>query len=171
MAKIKKFYILMIFAFLSCNKPEKKDTSVDWQKLVLISEHDTYVRIENNTDTSIVNVYHAGSFFNPLPKGAKVKVDTLKVYFTKTEKDTIFSLAKDLITNPVKARHFCTDFVGTLQLYIYYNEQFEQKANYSSVCDWTALSDKTVSLHNILRKRIKNIFLGEGGGAVSHTSN
>jgi hypothetical protein len=170
MQQIARKYFLFILLFLGCHRAEKKDVA-DWQKLTLISERNTYIRIENGTDTSIVNVYHIGSFFNPLPKGAKVKVDTFKVYFTKDEKDTIFSLTRDLIVNPINAHHFCTEYVGSLQLYIYFNEQLEQRVFYSSVCDWTRLSDKTIRLHNILRNRIKNVFLGEGGGAVSHVSN
>jgi len=145
----------------ACKQPADLVSSQPWSELTIFSEHDTQIAIYNNTDTSVVKVYHNGSFFSPLPKGEKVKVDTIKVFFTKTEKDTIFSLVNDLILHPAQTKMFCTEYVGSLDLMVNYGNQFRQTAKYSSVCNWTTLSDKTRRLHDILRSRIKKIYLGE----------
>ena len=155
-----------------CIHHEHKDVELAaWSSLTIVSEEDTQITINNDGDTSMVNVYHRGSFFAPLPKNTKVKVNTFKVYFTKAEKDTLFSLVKDLIEHPAKTSNFCTEYVGSLGLMIVYGEQFKQRGEYSSVCDWTILSDKTKHLHDVLRRRIKSIYLGEGEAATSHVSN
>ncbi|MES2107131.1 MAG: hypothetical protein V4577_00190 [Bacteroidota bacterium] len=153
--------LLIMVTGLSCKPAVKRDVSGLWERLLIISEHDVQIHISNDNDTSVVNVYHSGSFFQPLPKNAKVKIDTLKVFFSKVEKDTIFSLVQDLITNPAHSKNFCTEFIGSLDLRVSYGEQFIQSAKYSSVCDWNTLSDKTKRLHDILRSRIKNVYLGE----------
>jgi hypothetical protein len=153
---------LFLLIGIGCKQAVNQIVANPWSVLRIISEEDTQITINNDDDTSMVNVYHRGSFFAPLPKGTKVKVDTFKVYFTKTEKDTIFSLVEDLILHPAKTNKFCTEYVGSLDLIIVYGEQFKQRGEYSSVCDWNILSDKTKRLHDILRRRIKSIYLGEG---------
>jgi len=153
--------LLIMVTVLSCKPAVKRGSSTLWDRLLIISEHDVQIHISNDNGTSMVNVYHSGSFFQPLPKNAKVKIDTLKVFFTEAEKDTIFSLVQDLITNPARSKNFCTEFVGSLDLRVSYGKQFIQSAKYSSVCDWNTLSDKTKRLHDMLRSRIKNVYLGE----------
>jgi|GEM_PF-2285608 len=165
------FFALFLLALIGCKQVVDKVSENPWSVLRIISEEDTQITINNDDDTSMVNVYHRGSFFAPLPKNKKIKIDTFKAYFTKAEKDTIFSLVKDLIQQPAKTSKFCTDYVGSLDLMIVYGEQFKQRGEYSSVCDWNVLSDKTKQLHDILRRRIKNVYLGEGGAATSHVSN
>jgi hypothetical protein len=163
--------VLFLLVATACKQVVNQTAANPWSTLAILSEENTQIIINNNDDTSMVNVYHRGSFFAPLPKNAKVKVDTFKVYFTKAEKDTLFSLVKDLILHPAKTNKFCTEYIGSLNLVIVYGEQFKQRGEYSSVCDWNVLSDKTKQLHDILRRRIKNVYLGEGGAATSHVSN
>jgi len=164
-------FILFLLVGIGCKQVVNQIPASPWSVLRIVSEEDTYITINNDDDTSMVNIYHRGSFFAPLPKNAKVKVDTFKVYFNKAEKDTLCSLVKELIQHPAKTNKFCTEYVGNLDLIIVYGEQFTQQGEYSSVCDWTILSDKTKHLHDLLRRRMKNIYLGEGGAAISHVSN
>lgn len=84
----------------------------------------------------------------------------MKAYFTIAEKDTIFLLAKALILNPAKTPKKCTEFVGHLELDVDYG-QFRQYCEYTSVCNWNMLSDTTKHLHDILKRKIKNVYLGE----------
>jgi len=151
--------LLAIFLSVACKQPVDKSTPA-WDYLTIVSERSTKITIGNDRDSSIVKIYHNGSFFSPLPKGEKVKVDTVKVFFTKAEKDTVFSLVNDLIVHPVATKRSCTEFVGKLELSINYG-QFQQSGTYTSVCDWTQLSDKTQHLHMILKRKLKNIYLGE----------
>jgi hypothetical protein len=172
-----KYILLLFFACLilvnnSCNFKEKEDikqiSDDSWSTLTIVSEHRTVITFVNNNDTSIVKIHHIGSIFTPRPK--KIIIDTIKAYFTKAEKDTLFNLAKEIVSHPVVNTRHCTDFVGDLDIFINYGD-VRQQINYAGVCDWNTLSDRTMQLHNLLRKRIKNVFLGEGGSATSHVEN
>lgn len=151
----------MLVLCVGCKQHVEEVSLQQWSELTIFSEHDIQITIDNDTDTSVVKVYHIGSFFAPLPKGSKIKVDTIKVFFTRNEKDSIFSLVNNLIIHPTKTKGFCTEYVGSLELVIDYGNQFKQMAKYSSVCNWNLLSDKTRQLHDILKSRIKGIYLGE----------
>ncbi len=153
--------VSMLVLSMGCKQHIEEEASQSWSNLTIFSERDTRITMGNDADSSVVTVYHRGSFFAPLPKGEKMKVDTIKAFFTRAEKDTIFSLVHNLITHPAKTKGFCTEFVGSLELLIDYGNQFKQIAKYSSVCNWNSLSDKTMRLHDILRSKIKKIYLGE----------
>lgn len=156
------FFTVSILLGEGCKQrdlPQNPDRS--WDKITITSEFDTDITIVDDDDSSTVNVYHNGTFWKPLPKNTKIKIDTLEVQFTRAEKDTIFSLAKDLIEHAAITNKFCTEYVGSLKLNIQYSPSFSKSCEYSSTCNWTTLSDKTKHLHDILRRRIKNIYLGE----------
>jgi len=136
-------------------KPFQVDST--WSALVIVAEGDQQIEINNfDNDSSRVFIYHHGSFFAPVPKN-KWCTDTLVARFTKAEKDTLVYLAKDLIINHVTATNFCTEYVGSLRLTIRY-KQFTLNGEYSSVCNWTTLSDKTLKLYKILKRRIKVVY-------------
>ncbi|OIQ66917.1 hypothetical protein GALL_515110 [mine drainage metagenome] len=149
----------------SCIYHEHKDVELAlWSTLTIESEESTEVRINNDDDTSTVVVYHVGSFFSPKPK--KIKIDSIKIYFTPAEKDTIANLSKELISKPVKLRGGCTDFVGDLKIAVYYGAykapgSVRQSIEYSGVCNWNTLSATTIQLHRILKRKMKKIYLGE----------
>jgi len=166
------FLVLVCLAAIigGCNQQENKDKGKDkasWSTLSIESEESIEVKINNNDDTSIVIVYHSGSFFSPRPqKPQKIKIDTTKIYFTPAEKDSIANLSKELISNPVKSKGGCTDFVGDLQIALYYGVykdpgSVRQSIEYSGVCNWNTLSANTIKLHSILKRKMKNIYLGE----------
>jgi hypothetical protein len=158
--KYTPFFILtLLFLSVGCKQQANQADTVPWNTLTIISEGSTEIIINNYDDTSMIKIYPIVTIFMPRPK-KKLKVDTVKAYFTLAEKDTLFKLAKDLIFNPVKTHGRCTEFIGHLELSINYG-QFRQYGEYSSVCNWNTLSDKTMKLHNMLKKRIKGIYLGE----------
>lgn len=109
-------------------------------------------------DSSSVRDSNTGSFLNPTKQTATKK---LRVFFTQAEKDTIFNLSRQIITAPVNNnRNYCTDFVGSLSIVIHYYS-FIQQGKYSGVCNWNKLSPQTIHLHQILRRKIKEVYLGE----------
>src|SRR6185437_616879 len=142
-----KYTILLFLSVLmvniGCKQKTHSLTPLAWSTITIVSEYSTVITINNENDTSMVDIAHTGSFFSPLPKNTKVKVDTIKAYFTVAEKDTLFSLVKQLITEPVNTNKFCTEYVGSLELIIDYGRQFKQIGMYSSVCNWNVLSDTT----------------------------
>lgn len=159
-----RFVIILTFAILlliglGC-KQKVINTNVnrDWTSLTIDEEdHRTVITINNQDDTSDVRFNDFEGFFTGFHK---TKTDSLKTYFTLAEKDTIFSLIENIISNPVKAKHACTDFVGDVELTIYYGEfkapgTCKQSIAYSGVCNWDSLSAKTAQLSALLNKKIR----------------
>jgi hypothetical protein len=171
-----KKIILLVFLYIfvintGCNFHNEKNNPAtpNWNTLTIESEERTVITINNDDDTSAVIVYHAGSFFSPLPKSSKIKIDTIKAYFSLAEKDTIFNIAKEIMSNPIK-KAGCTDYVGDLKIVIDYGGfsdglkmpgSFRQSIEYSGVCNWNKLSRETMQLHKILKRKMKKDYLGE----------
>ena len=146
--------LLLVSSFMICActpSVTKQTSSIAWQQLIIKSEGFLTIVIGNDSDSSTVYVHHGGSFFAPVKK---VTTDTMKVFFTKNEKDSLALLSHNLIVDPAKTKGMCTEYVGYLKLELQ-NGQVTQTGEYVSVCDWTKLSDTTRRLNNILNKRIK----------------
>ena len=84
----------------------------------------------------------------------------MKTYFTPAEKDTIFNLVEDIISKPISNHKTCTDFLGDIELTVYYRSFREpgsckQSIAYSGVCNWDTLSIKTKQLSALLKRKIK----------------
>jgi hypothetical protein len=59
----------------------------NWTTLVIKSEDETVITLNNDSDTTMVKNYNRGSIFVGFHKA---KIDSLKAYFTKVEKDSLF---------------------------------------------------------------------------------
>jgi hypothetical protein len=137
------------------NRQNNSLTAYTWNTLTIVSEKNEVITINNYNDTSTIKYYDKGSFFTGWHK---VKIDSMKTYFSMAEKDTLYKLAKDIIANPINKKRYpyCTEFVGNLKLVIDYNNgSFRQSGEYNNVCRWDTLSPKTVQLNKILQRRIK----------------
>ncbi|MEZ2338643.1 hypothetical protein AB6735_23545 [Mucilaginibacter sp. RCC_168] len=156
-----KLLIILIFisTFITACNFKKNDISKSeadqpWNELTIIDDHRIVTTINNDNDSSIVRIYHTGSIFTPRPK--KLVIDTLKAWFTKSEKDTLAYLTKEIILNPISTTNYCTEFVGSVEMKISYG-QFKLSGEYDSVCDWTILSDRTKKLNSILQRQLKTL--------------
>jgi len=152
-------FIIMLLVGLGCKqKTTDIPTNHDWTSLI-INEEDHYevITINNKDDTSDVRLNDYGSIFTGFHKA---KVDSTKTHFTAAEKDTIFSLVEEIISKPVKPKCACTDFVGDIDLTIYYASykemgSYKQSIAYNSICRWDTLSTQTRQLHALLTRKIK----------------
>jgi hypothetical protein len=154
---ITSLLLYILIGTASCNLNKSSDEfsiSRPWNSLTIIDDQRIVFIINNDLDSSTVEVHNIGSIFSPAPK--EKLIDTFKVYFTKPEKDTLAYLTQKLIINPPKIKSFCTEFVGTIELKIDYG-QFKQYGKYDSVCDWSLLSDQTKQLSKILKRNFKKI--------------
>jgi hypothetical protein len=151
-------FSLVVFSLICCQTKTKKHENKieDWGYLRITLDHHRSINFINHdpSDSTIVKTYSSGSFFAPVKN---VKIKTEQFAFTQSEKDSIYSLVKEMVVHPITPKKFCTDFVGRIEINIVYNEQVTQSCIYTSVCDWTTLSDKTLRLHAILQKRIKDL--------------
>jgi hypothetical protein len=150
------FILVTFFIIGGCNHPANQSVSNSWSTLIITSEHREVIRINNDDDTTIVKYNDFGSFFTGYHK---VKVDSLKTYFTRAEKDSLFRLSQEIIANPVKPKRGCTEFIGDIELVIDYGTYGDpgacrQSIEYNGVCEWDTLSEKAMRLSKILYKKI-----------------
>lgn len=102
----------------------------------------------------MVRFFYNSSIFYKNPREGQV--DTSYVLMKKHDRDSIALLVQQLLEVPAKPKDFCTDYVGSLYLFMRRSgDQLEQTSRYSSVCDWSKLSDTTVRLNKLLVKAIK----------------
>ena len=161
--------ICCIILFFGCHQNSANPSAL-WTELTITSEAQTEIIIYADNDTATVKIYDSGAFsFFAQPK--KHKIDTLKVIFNPGERLEIFRLARDIVATPPKSIHHCTDFVGDLDIKIYYGEECTPTFEYSGVCNWNILSDKTQALHDMLKGKMKKVFLGENDAGRSHVGN
>lgn len=150
-------FSLFISLLLGChNSVSKKENKIEgWTSLKITLENYKVIELKNSgaSDSAAVTTYLKGSIFQPIKK---VQIIKEKLFFTQAEKDTICDLASDIISHPTAPKHFCTEFVGDIQLAVSYGDQLTRSCTYESVCDWTTLSDKTLKLNAILTRRMKH---------------
>jgi len=155
------FLLITLTAGFGCHSNKATNIArvvdTDWTTLSITSEDQVQIIINKDEDTSLVINRDVGSFFTGFHKA---KIDTLKTCFTMVEKDSLFHLSDEIITVPARSKVACTDFVGDLNVTIYYGAyksrgSYSRSISYSGVCNWDTLSNKTIALHEILQRRIK----------------
>ena len=130
-----------------------------WSVLTIRLENYEEITINNIDDTSIVKFYDKGTFFGGYHK---LRIDSVKSYFTMAEKDTLYQLVEEIIAKPINPKRRCTDFVGELSLVVDYGKfqepgSYRQCADYSGICNIDSLSDGTSHLNRILERKIKKV--------------
>lgn len=154
-------FIAVMITGCTFNHPDKPVK--EWEELI-IKEHATKFIISNYDDSSKVIFYNIGSFFQPVKK---VTIDTIRVFYTRSDKDSLAMLSQSLITRPAVPRQFCTEFIGLLRITLQ-SGQVTQTVEYNSTCDWTKLSDTTMMLNRILQRGLKR---SQKSNSLSKTSN
>ncbi len=151
--------IVALFSIIvaGCHQPGKKQLSTAWTRIVILSENRTEIAIQNGDDSTKVIAADDGSFLGGYHKP---EIDSLTTFFTAEEKDTLFSLTEEIIANHVAPKSGCSDFVGELNLTIYYGRprepgSYEQTIKYNGGCNWEKLSPETEKFYSILKRRIK----------------
>ncbi|BAU53929.1 hypothetical protein [Mucilaginibacter gotjawali] len=158
-----KLFLRLIFAaFLintGCKQPVAPVDKNPWSVLTIRLENYEEITINNIDDTSKVKFYDKGTFLGGYHK---LRVDSVKSYFTMAEKDTLYQLVEEIIAKPINPKHRCTDFVGELSLVVDYGKflepgSYRQSAHYSGICNVDSLSDAASHLNKILERKIKKV--------------
>lgn len=150
----KTFMFFALVVTLSCNSNIKQPISVEdhWQYIRINDRNAVSFLIDFNNDPSEMLFYRGGGFFS---KDKKVTVDTLSSSFTQAEKDSIYLLAKELISAAPKPKLFCTELTGGLELTIVNSDQLIRSIKYRSTCDWSKISPGAKQLSDILQRHVK----------------
>jgi hypothetical protein len=157
--------VFIISTISACNNPKPVTTIRHWTKMIIVSEDDISIQFDKDNDTARVITYH---ILAPLMKdGKRIKPDTTAVVFNHADIDSLSNVANAIVLNPPDTKAGCTDFVGDLSIRLFYGGYKEpgyylRSVEYSGVCNWNRLSDKTQQLHDILKKNIHKVYLGEG---------
>jgi len=156
---------LIIFVISACNNHKPVTTTRHWTKMIIVSEDNISIQFDKGNDTARVIYYH---ILSPLMKnGKRIKLDTAAVVFNHADIDSLSNVANAIMLNPPVAKVGCTDFVGDLSIRLFYGGYKEpgsylRSVEYSGVCNWNRLSDKTQQLRDILEKNMRKFYLGKG---------
>jgi len=156
--KLLSLLSLTILAFYSCqNTPAK--TMADpgrWNKLTIGFKNSEIIISNLDTTASLRNVLNYKKFTqdnSTTYTSDKIEETTIKI--TSKEKDSIYKWAKKLISEPIKPKTFCTDYVGKLFLDIEVDEQVTYSCRYNSICEWSTMNTETLKLHKLLSNKFK----------------
>ncbi len=144
----------------SCNDSKKNSSKIDkqepkWDKITLRSDFQS-INIYSDRDSIISNTWELkDSLGEP---GEVWHIQTNKkqerIYLEPTSKDTIHSLVMDMITKPVFTNQSASCYVGNIRICVQ-SDNTELCCRYSSVGDWTTVSENTRKLYTILSSKTR----------------
>ncbi|TWR27081.1 hypothetical protein FPZ42_08595 [Mucilaginibacter achroorhodeus] len=142
----------------ACRCPHNKSKNTEaWNNLTVVDNHNVVFNIYNDDDSTTV-MHRKGA--GPFSHSHKNFIDTIKIKFTPVERDSIYKLAKAIITNPQQRISGCTDYVGSIVLMIDYGAykspgSYRLTGEYSGVCKWDTLSIACATLNKLLYRHVK----------------
>ena len=137
------FPLLLLFICACTSRTDRgklrQNIPVQWQYLTL-EFNDTVIQLTPFMDTLEVTTFKKG---------------VQKYQINKTEKESLFAQANELIDFKEQPKCFCTDYVGKLKVQIRYNSQLLKEVSFSSICDWQELNDNTNGIDQLLKKVVR----------------
>jgi hypothetical protein len=159
-----KYWILMFFPFLitfSCDKSEKikpviekfevKDFQI-WNTLEIQTSYQTLTIFNSSDSADYQNITYDDGIYDIPPRYNNKKIESRKIYFSKTEKDSLAKFIFRSVTAPKFTNAFATDYVGNVKLKF-------SKINMSLVCEyqsvghWNEVSDNTRKIYDIIKSK------------------
>lgn len=147
-------------SIISCakekNTENEENLNIRWEELEIntriekitisrFSDSADYVRNPNNIA------------FKILREDGKVdieKIEQKKIYFSKSEKDSLAKLIFESVTDPKFTNVLATDYAGSVILK-YDTGNTKLICEYNSVGDWSSVSDITKKIYEILSKKVE----------------
>lgn len=157
MGEMYKRYIIYFFTVLLCTCCNKlSDNKVKHEGVtdlfilfqsatIIVRNYEDSIQLESwdKRDSVTTN----GIYYIP------VNLEKRSSSLSKIEKDSISSWVQKLASYPVKPAKFCTDYVGYVKFVVRYSSQVEQSCKYTSVCEWDSLSNETIKLNKLIKKK------------------
>lgn len=81
--------------------------------------------------------------------------EMLRYPINKAELDSLFKQANELLNFKKQPERICTDYVGSLHIWIRYNSQVVKKVSFTSICDWRKLNAHTTRIDQLFKKIVE----------------
>ena len=157
-------YLFLIFPvlliFVSCNDVKKEDAEIlnkapNWNVITLKSDLQS-IKIHFEYDSLISTSWRLKDSLSEQGERYRFRTEIKQevIYLDPKCKDSLYLLVKDLISNPVYTDQSATCYVGSLNACIQ-SQNTEICCNYSSVGNWTTISESTKKIYQILSRKIK----------------
>lgn len=155
------FRILTLFLMsliLSChekqNKKKVENLNSNWEKLeintisekILISKFSDSAEYEQNPNNITFKIVPGNG------KTEQEKIVKKKIYFTKSEKDSLAKYIYMSVTEPKFTNVLATDYVGNVMLK-YDTGNTKLTCEYNSVGDWSVVSDVIRKIYELISKK------------------
>ncbi|MCO4304994.1 hypothetical protein [Riemerella anatipestifer] len=158
-----KFRILLIFfafTILSCKNEKRLEKteilSNNWEELEINTRIEKIV-ISKFSDSAEYERNPNNIAFKILREDGKVDVEKIvrkKIYFSKSEKDSLTKYIYESVTKPKFTNILATDHAGSVILK-YDTGNTKLICEYHSVGDWSAVSDITKKIYEMLSKKVE----------------
>ena len=158
--KIRILIILFALTLLSCNKEKKIEIAENlnprWEELEINTRIEKIV-ISRFSDSAEYERNSNSIAFKILPEDGKIIEEEIvrkKIYFSKSEKDTLAKYIFESVTQPKFTNIIATEKAGSVILR-YDTGNTKLICEYNSVGDWSAVSDVTRKIYELLSKKIE----------------
>ena len=160
MKKYLFFIFPVILIFVSCNDVKKEDKEIlnkvpNWNIITLKSDLQS-IKIHFEFDSLISTSWRLKDSLSEQGERYWIRTEIKQEikYLDPKCKDSLYLLVKNLITNPVYTDQSASCYVGSLNACIQ-SQNTEICCNYSSVGNWTTISESTKKIYQILSRKIK----------------
>lgn len=154
----------MIFSFLilfSCEKSEKIAPKIGrsqikkfqiWQKLEIQTDYQTLIILNSSDSADYQNVIYDDEIYDIPPKYNNKKIENRKIYFSRTEKDSLAKFIYKSVTAPKFTNVFVTDYVGNVKLK-FIKTNMSLVCEYQSIGNWSEVSDDTKKIYDLIKNK------------------
>lgn len=150
--------IILFILITSCSKKVEhtyKDTSYQkWENLEVETRYQT-IKISKFSDSAeYENVVYKKGIYDIPPKYEIDKKQKYKVYFSKSEKDSLAKYIYESVTNPKLTNILATDYVGNVKLK-FDRENMNLICEYKSVGKWNEVSQNTKKIYELIESKVE----------------
>lgn len=155
---LKILVIPISFAILSCKQNEKTIETLhnNWEKIEINTRTEKLL-ISKFSDSAEYEQNPNDIAFKILPEDGKIAKEEIvkkKVYFTKSEKDSLAKYIYESVTKPKFTNALATDYAGCVTLR-YDTGNMKLTCEYDSVGDWSLVSEQTKKIYDMISNKIK----------------
>ena len=155
---LKILVIPISFAILSCKQNEKTIETLhnNWEKIEINTRTEKLL-ISKFSDSAEYEQNPNDIAFKILPEDGKIAKEEIvkkKVYFTKSEKDSLAKYIYESVTKPKFTNALATDYAGRVTLR-YDTGNMKLTCEYDSVGDWSLVSEQTKKIYDMISNKIK----------------
>ena len=145
---------------MSCKQKQNEkiinNTPNNWEEIE-VNTRTEKLKISKFSDSAEYENNPNNITFKILPEDGKIieeKIIRKKIYFSKSEKDSLAKYVCESVTNPKFTDVFATELAGSV-IFIYDTGKTKLICENESVGDWSILSESTKKIYELISKKVE----------------